>query len=113
MAYDEEAQYVGQIEQEEEGGVQLETRPKPYSQYKELFEEKKAKMLAPQRTFDHPINLKEGAKPPWGPIYPMSAYQLNELDKYLKKILTEGKISDSESLYGAPIHFVPKPDGSL
>jgi len=103
MAYDEEAQYVGQIEQEEEGGVRLETLPKPYSQYKELFEEKKAKMLAPRRTFDHPINLKEGAEPPWGPIYPMSAYQLNELDKYLKKILTEGKIADSESLYGASI----------
>jgi len=30
VAYDEEAQYVGQIEREEEGGVQLETLPKPY-----------------------------------------------------------------------------------
>ena len=47
VAYDEEAQYVGRIEWEEEGGVQLETLPKPYWQYKELFEEKKAKMLAP------------------------------------------------------------------
>jgi len=73
VAYDEEAQYVGRIERGEEGGVQLETLPKPYWQYKELFEEKKAKMLAPRRTFDHAINLKEGAEPPWGPIYPMSA----------------------------------------
>jgi len=30
VAYDEGAQYVGRIEQEEEGGVQLETLPKPY-----------------------------------------------------------------------------------
>jgi len=58
VAYDEEAQYVGRIEREEEGGVQLETLPKPYWQYKELFEEKKAKMLAPRRTFDHAINHK-------------------------------------------------------
>jgi len=70
-------------------------------------------MLAPRRTFDHAINLKEGAEPPWGPIYPMSAYPLNELDKYLKKMLVEGKIADSESPYSAPILFVPKSDGSL
>jgi len=113
VAYEEEAQYVGRIEREEEGGVQLETLPKPYWQYKELFEEKKAKMLAPRRTFNHAINLKEGAEPPRGPIYPMSAHQLNELDKYLKKIMAEGKIGDSKSPYGAPILFVPKPDGSL
>jgi len=43
----------------------------------------------------------------------MSAHQLNELDKYLKKMMAEGKIADSKSPYGAPIHFVPKPDGSL
>jgi len=113
VAYDEEAQYVGPIEREEEGGVQLEKLPKPYWKYKELFEEKKAKMLAPRRTFDHAINLKEGAEPRWGPIYPMSAHPLSQLDKYLKKMMAEGKIADSESPYGAPILFVPKPDGSL
>ena len=113
VAYDDEAQYVGRIEPEEEGGVQLETLPKPDWQYKELFEEKKAKRLAPRRSFNHPINLKDGAEPPWGPIYPMSAQQLNELDKYLKRMLAEGKIADSKSPYGAPILFVPKRDGSL
>jgi len=70
-------------------------------------------MLAPRRTFDHAINLKEGAKPSWGPIYPMWAHQLNELDKYLKKVMAEGKVADSESPYGGPILFVPKPDRSL
>ena len=113
MAYDEEAQYVGRIEREEEGGGQLEALPKPYWQYKERFEEKKAKMQAARRTFDHAINLKEGAEPPWGPIYPMLALQLNELDKYRKKMMAEGIIADTESPYGAPILFVPKPDGSL
>jgi len=113
VAYDEEAQYVGRIGRVEEGGLQLETLPKLYWQYKELFEEKKGKLLAPRRSFDHAINHKEGAEPPWGPIYPMSAHQLNEQDKYLKKMIAEGKIADSESPYGAPILFVPKLDGSL
>ena len=112
-AYDEEAQYVGQIEHEEEGGILLETLPKPYWQYKELFEEKKDKMLAPRRTFNLAINFKERAEPLWGPIDLMSAHQLSELHKYLKNRLAEGKIADSESPYMAPIVFVLKPDGSL
>jgi len=74
VGYDEEPQYVGRIEREEEGGVQLDTLPKPYWQYKVRFEEKKAKMLAPRRTLNYAINLKDGADPPWGPIYLMSAH---------------------------------------
>jgi len=87
--------------------------PKPYRQEKELFEQKKGKMLAPQRTFDPAIKLKEGAEPPWGSIYSISAHQLNKLDKYLKKMAAEGTIADSESPYSAPMVFVPKPDRSL
>ena len=34
--------------------------------------------MPPRRTFDHAIELKEGAEPPWGPVYPMSQYQLNK-----------------------------------
>jgi len=64
VAYDKEAHYGGRIEREEEGGVPLETLPKPYWQYKELFEEKKTKRLASQRTFDHAINLKQGPNLP-------------------------------------------------
>jgi len=48
-----------------------------------------------------------------GPIYPVSAHQLSELDKYLKNILAEGKIADGESPYRALILLVPKPNGSL
>ena len=104
---------MGRIGREVEEGIQLEALPKPYWQYKQLFEAKKAMMLAPRWTFDHPINLKEGAEPPWGPIYLMSAYQLDELNKDLKRMPAPGKIVDSESPYGAPIVFPPNPDGSL
>jgi len=96
VAYDGEAQYVGRIGREE-GDVQLEILPKPYWQDKELLGEKKVEMLAQRRTFDYTINLKQGAEPLWGPRYPISADQLNELDKYIKKILAQGKIVDSTS----------------
>ena len=43
----------------------------------------------------------------------MSAHQLDILDQYLKKMLEQGKISESKSPAGAPILFVPKPDGSM
>jgi len=115
VAYDEEAQYVGRIRREDEGGVQLETLLTPYWQYtsKKLVEEKKAEMLALRRTFDNASNMKEWAEHRWGPICPMLAYQLNKLGKYIKKMLGQGKIVDSEFPYRAPILFVPKPDGSL
>jgi len=43
----------------------------------------------------------------------MLAYQLDELNKDLKRMPALGKIVDSESPYGAPIVFAPNPDGSL
>jgi len=49
-------------------------------------------MLAPRPTFVHAIELEDGATPSLEPIYPMSAYQLEELNKYLLKMLAEGTI---------------------
>jgi len=66
-------------------------------------------MLAPE----HEIDLKDEATPPRGPIYPMSAYHLEELNKYLHKMIAEGKIVHSKSPAGGQILFVPKPDGRL
>lgn len=43
----------------------------------------------------------------------MSAHQLDLLDKYLKNMLQQGKISESKSPAGVPILFVPKRDGSM
>jgi len=113
VAFDEEARMIGRIGSTRHEEVQREGLPKPYWQYKELFENENAEILAARRTFDHAINLKDGATPPWGPIYPMSAYQLEELNKYLHKMLAEGKIVHSNSPARAPILFVHKPDGRL
>ena len=113
VAFDEEAAIIGRIETRRHENVQLEALPKPYWQCKELCETEKAEMLGPRRTFDHAIELKDGATPPWGPIYPMSAYQLKELNKYLHKMFAKGKIVHSKSPAGAPILFVPNPEGRL
>ena len=113
VAFDENATMIGIIGATKEKEVELEGLPKEYWQYKDLFTDEKAEMLAPRRTFDHAIDIKAGARPPWRPIYPMSAYQLEELNKYLYKMLAEGKIVQSKSPAGARILFVPKPDGKL
>jgi len=89
VAFNEEARMIGRIGSTRQEEVQLEGLPKPYGQYKECFESAKAAMLAPRGTFDHVTDLKAGASRPWGPIYPMSDYQLEELNKYLHKMLAE------------------------
>jgi len=78
VAFDEEPRMIGRIGSTRHEGVQLEVLPKLYWQYKELFENENAEMLAPRRTIDHAINLKNRATPPRGPIFSMLAYQLEE-----------------------------------
>ena len=43
----------------------------------------------------------------------MSAYQVDILNKYLKEMLKQGKITHSQLLAGFSILFVPKPGGKL
>jgi len=83
VAFNEQARIIERIGSTRKDEVQLGGWPKPYWQYKELFENERAEMLAPRRTFDHAIDLKHGATPPKRPIYPMSAYQSEESNKYL------------------------------
>jgi len=114
VAYDPKVQYVGRIGKiEEKDPVELETLPREYAQFKHLFRPEASEKMPPRRTFDHAIDLKEGSEPPWGPVYPMSQYQLNTLKTYLDEMLAQGKITHSQSPAGAPILFVPKPDGRL
>jgi len=114
VAFDEEAQYVGRIcRLEDTNQVLLYKIPQYYEDYHNLFLTATAEKLAERRTFDHAIDLKPGTDPRQGPIYPMSAYQLDTLDKYLKELLKQGKFVHSQSPAGAPILFVPKPDGKL
>jgi len=84
-----------------------------YHDHLELFPPSTAEKLAPRRTFDPAIDLKPDTQPSWGPIYPLSQKHLEALRKYLDNMLKEGKISPSKSPAGAPILFIPNPDGRL
>jgi len=48
VSFNEEARMIGRIGSTRQEEVQLEGLPKPYWQYKELFENAKAQMLAPR-----------------------------------------------------------------
>ena len=65
VAFDENGTMIGRIGVIKEKEVALAGLPKEYWQYKDLFTDEKGEMLAPRRTFDHAIDLKEGATPPW------------------------------------------------
>ena len=64
VEFDENATMIGRIGATKEKEVELDGLPKEYWQYKELFRNEKAEMLAPRRTIDHAIDLKEGVTPP-------------------------------------------------
>ena len=61
----------------------------------------------------HDIELEEGKKPPFKPLYYQSGRELQVLKEYLKTALKNKWIRRSTSEAGAPILFVPKKDGSL
>ena len=63
--------------------------------------------------WDHKIPVEEGTTPPFGPIYGLSATELQALRKYLDENLAKNFIRPSTSPAGAPILFVKKKDGSL
>ena len=56
VAFDEKATMIGRIGATKEKEVELAELPKEYWQYKDLFTNEKAEMLAPRRTFDHAID---------------------------------------------------------
>ena len=83
-----------------------------YKKFIDLFDpEGTTAELPPHSSFDHAIDLKEGAQPPWGPIYALSEVELEALKEYLEGMLRTDKIRPSKSPAGAPIQFVPKPHG--
>ncbi|XP_070015250.1 uncharacterized protein [Nicotiana sylvestris] len=69
--------------------------------------------LPPERIIDFGIDLMPGTQPISIPPYRMAPTELNELREQLKDLLDKGFIRSSVSLWGAPVLFVKKKDGSL
>ncbi len=89
------------------------TVPTIYLKYKEVFNEKNCDVLPPHREYDCEIQLKDNSNLFYGPLYPLTELEREELKKYLKENLDKGFIRKSTSPAGAPVLFVKKKDGSL
>jgi hypothetical protein len=97
----------------EEGGNIADRLPERYREWAAVFSEEEINRLPDHTEYDYRIELVEGTVPPFWPIYPLSEKELQTLREYLRKELAAGKIRRSKSPAGAPIIFVPKPEGSM
>ncbi len=84
-----------------------------YENLKEVFSKTRAQAVPEHGPQDLTIDLVEGKEPPWGPIYSLSAKELETLRDYLDQNLARGWIRPLTSSAGAPVFLVPKKDGSL
>jgi hypothetical protein len=58
------------------------------------------------------IELKPGTTPIYKTPYRMATPEVAELKEHIKKLLEKGFIRPSSSLWGAPMIFIPKKDGT-
>ena len=88
--------------------------PNKYSDFTNVFSEKKALVL-PECTDlnEHAIELEDGNQPPYGPIYSLRLVELETLKTYIKTHLKTRFIQSSKSPAGTPIPFNKKLDGSF
>lgn len=88
--------------------------PDRYSEFTSVFSKEEAgKLPLPREGGELAIETKPGAKLPWGPIYPLSEFELATLRHFLEDMLQRKLIRHSTSPAGAPVLFAKKPDGSL
>jgi hypothetical protein len=78
--------------------------------FKGIFQEPTE--LPPARSFDHKIQLTEGAQPTCVRPYRYLYYQKEEIEKLVREMLSTGIIRPSQSPYFSPVLLVRKADGS-
>lgn len=61
----------------------------------------------------HNIPLQPGAQPPAPRMYRLSPREKEEVERYIGDLLKKGFIEPCNSPFGAPMFFVPKPNGTL
>ena len=92
--------------------VYRESLEKVIQKYRYVFPEKLPKGATPNREVQHRIEIEPGSDPPYRSPYRLGPAEQDELEEQIKYLLAQGFIRPSCSLYGAPILFMPKKDGS-
>lgn len=82
-------------------------------EYEDVFPDELPSELPPERKIAHLIPLEPGAKPIFRGMYRLTYAEKKEVERQIADLLSKGLIEPSSSPWGAPILFVPKPDGSL
>lgn len=80
-------------------------------EYGDVFTDELPAELPPRRNVGHSIPTEPGHVPPFRPMYRLSPMETREAKEQITKLLEKGLIEPSTSPYGAPILFVPKPNG--
>jgi hypothetical protein len=81
-------------------------------EYADVFQAPKG--LPPDRgDGGHRIFTEPGVRPPYRPPFKSNIVEQEELQRQLAELLEKGWIRPSSSMYGAPIMFIRKPDGTL
>ena len=68
-------------------------------------------VCVPERLEGHSIPTEPGHPPTFKQMYRLSPLEYRELEKQVTAFLKAGIIEPSQSPYGAPVLFVPKPNG--
>ena len=91
VLFNQQAGLVGYVSAAEDSDP-LEQVPREFRHYLGIMGSDATDALPEDTGYDHEINLKEGEKPPWGPIYPLSEIELATLREWIKDMLRTGKI---------------------
>jgi hypothetical protein len=81
------------------------------SDFSEVFQDPLPPGLPPERSKGHNIPTEPGHPHPFQSMYRLSPQEYRELEKQVTKFLEDGILEVSQSPYGAPVLFVPKPNG--
>ena len=81
------------------------------SEFSDVFQDPLPVGLPPERSEGHSIPTEPGHPPPFRQMYRLSPLEYRELEKQVTKFLKDGILEVSQSPYGAPVLFVPKPNG--
>ena len=88
--------------------------PEYYQDFAKVFSEEESQRLPEHQPWDHTIDLEPDAVKHWKiKLYPMSANEQEELDKFLKEHVSKGYLVPSKSLMASPVFFIKKKDGKL